>query len=310
MALIPSPGTQVVECTETGSSWGIFRCSNSFPRSAVEVKQAFFALTIVLGLLGCRAAEPILAQPTSQPEQIRLLIGQLSDATERKRTKAEEELFQIGEPVVQFLETAIKKAHEAEAQERETRLRRVLAIIRSARYFPMEVGDRWLYKSGRSEVSFEVRGTALVRGWKCFEVVRSIGSEQVVFYLSVSRKGVKIHRVGDDYFSPPFLEFKFPLLEEGSKWEWTGSIGEQFLTIRSESEQSKSIRVPMGTFKAIYVKEEMIRGISPYWVAGWTSFWLVEGIGVVRLSGKKMDLHNPTSKDYLWELKEFKRGSD
>ena len=274
----------------------------------MKAQDAVFGLISSLGLLGCSGASPELAHPLSPSERIRLLIRQLSDGTKRERIKAEEELFHIGEPTVQLLQTAITKAQDVEAQERETRLRSVLAVVRSARYFPMEVGHRWVYKSGRSEVTFEVRGTSQVRGWKCFEVVRTIGSEQSVFYLSVSRKGVKIHKVDGDYFSPPFLEFEFPLIGKPNNWEWTGSIGEQFWTIKSESKPRSLVRVPMGMYLAIYVREAMIRGRNRE--AGSTNYWLAEGIGVVKLTGKRGDLHNPTGKEFIWELKEFKKRSD
>jgi hypothetical protein len=40
---------------------------------------------------------------------------------------------------------------------------------------------------------------------------------------------------------------------------------------------------------------------------GDTSFWIVRKLGVVRLSGKLNDPHNPTESSFDWTLKSFRK---
>jgi hypothetical protein len=166
-------------------------------------------------------------------------------------------------------------------------------------YFPMRVGYVWIYGSERGDVRFEVRGKDVIAGKECFAVRRAIGGDDEMFYLSVSDDGVRIHKVGNHVFEPPYREFAMPL-REGAAWKWKGRFAGKDDEIHCSVTRMQRVTVPAGTFAAWVVDEKPASG-------GTNTFWLAEGVGVVRLFGKKNDLHNPTGEWFTWELKEFRR---
>lgn len=166
-------------------------------------------------------------------------------------------------------------------------------------WFPMRVGSLWIYDSEHGEVTFEVEGTRTIRGFECFEVVRTGRGSETHFFLTVTDKGVKLHKVGDDLFTPPFREFAFPLPDR-EEWDWVGHLGDQWWEVEWRNEGLETVYVPAGRYEALRIVEKVIK---PHY--GTTSFWLAEGVGVVKLEGKNADLHNPTGDWFRWELKRY-----
>lgn len=177
-----------------------------------------------------------------------------------------------------------------------------LDVATSRRFFPMEVGHQWVYSSDGGDVTFEVQGTEKIGDTECFVVRRTIGKQKLVFYVSVSNLGVAIHQDGNNLFEPPFLEFAFPF-KKSQEWQWKGKVGKEVRSVNCKNLGLADARVPLGRFRA-YVIEERIELASGE--SGHATFWLAEGIGVVKLVGKKEDLRNPASNTiFYWELKSF-----
>ncbi len=111
--------------------------------------------------------------------------------------------------------------------------------------------------------------------------------------------------MGDDRYEPPFRQFAFPS-GEGAVWEWRGKIGSEPAEYASRNEGLEEVEVPLGTFEAFRVRQTD---------SGQTDFWLVRGIGVVKLAGKTWDEHDPAPEPgsplyFDWRLKEFTRGGE
>lgn len=179
-----------------------------------------------------------------------------------------------------------------------------------ASYFPMALGDRWVYASKGDlpdDVIFEVVGTERVEGVPCFVVKRTIGKHEIQFYISVQQDGVRLHRVGDDVYRPPYRQFAFPTKNTDS-WTWKGTIGTKPAGYGCTNYGTSERAVPHGSYETIVV------GQVPTNASGYASFNLARGVGVVALDGKFADEHDPvvtpeTLQEFHWELKEFNRST-
>lgn len=245
-------------------------------------------------LLACALA---CAAPS---DPIRSAIEKLRSGSEILHLQAENELARLGPPAVPAIDEELRKAAARGEAGYAARLRAAKNLLVSLRSFPMEVGHRWVYDSGRGEVVFEVTGKEKVHGIECFKVRRSTEGTTLFFYVTVSRKGVRIHRAGSEDFSPPFLEISFPLAA-GRTWTWRGLIGGSEFSIRSSILRSETVETPAGRFEAHVVREELRHGDRQ----GWTDLWIADGWGVVKLQGKTFDLHNSVGGGFEWSLKSF-----
>lgn len=258
----------------------------------------------MLGGVSVLAGTLALRNGPQDEERIQELISQLGHDSIEERDSAMVELARMGKGVIPRIERALQDARGRRDAEVEGRCIHLLDRLDPLRRFPMRVGDRWVYASGGLDVAFEVHASLMLGEDECFEVVRSIGEERLPFYLSVREDGVRIHKVGEDAFDPPYREIAFPL-ESGMTWSWEGKIGGRKASARFSHGGAERVAVPLGTFSAFRVSESL------RWEAGeeaTTELWLVERIGVVRLSGKLGDLHNNSSRErYTWELKAYTR---
>jgi hypothetical protein len=114
---------------------------------------------------------------------------------------------------------------------------------------------------------------------------------------------VRIHQDGNDAFEPPFPEVAFPL-RKGQEWRWQGRVGKEKRSTICRNLGVQPVEVPLGKFRA-YVIEETITLDSGE--TGRATLWLVEGIGIVKLEGKRDDLRDPSGLLFNWELKAFSR---
>jgi hypothetical protein len=171
------------------------------------------------------------------------------------------------------------------------------------RYFPIEVGDRWIYESEMGDVVFHVTGRQKVGPAECFVVQRKIGDHQTPFYVSVARDGVRIHQVDDDVYNPPYRQFAFPT-QEGQAWRWEGKIGAKPSHYACFNEGLETTDVPLGAVRAIRVRQAGGNVLE-------AEFWVAKGLGVVRLSGKSWDEHDPAPQPlyFEWRLKEYRRAT-
>jgi hypothetical protein len=178
-------------------------------------------------------------------------------------------------------------------------------------YFPIGVGYRWVYASkvdnSQEDVVFEVVGTEKVGDAKCFVVLRTIGDHQIKFYVEVNNRGVLIHQVGQDRYRPAYRQFAF-YTKVGDRWHWKGMIGSQPGEYECWISNDWPVTVPLGEWDAFWVAQETESPTG----TGDAGFWLVDGIGVVRIAAKQRDNHDPPSQpgessDFDWQLKEFSR---
>ena len=187
-----------------------------------------------------------------------------------------------------------------------------------SQYFPMDMGNTWIYDSQDGpDVVFEIVAIESIGAIRCHKVNRRIGDEVIPFYLSVTKKGVVIHKVGDDVYDPPFLEFSFPMTKEDRRGRsWRGTIGPHKYEITTKNLGKDTVKLHGRPKSAIHVKETMLRVQTESTAQGtsiqashfgFTDFWIVEGIGVVKLVGKEPDPHNTSSREYSWTLKSFEK---
>lgn len=229
-------------------------------------------------------------------------LGKLASDSSITRLQGENELARFGPQALPRVDGALEAARREGKATLAQAILRAREILVALRHFPMGVGYRWVYASGEGDVVFEVTGKAAVHGVGCFAVRRTLRGKGLLFYLTVSRKGVRIHRVGEDDCGPPYLEFSFPLAD-GKAWTWRGLIGSKEFEIRNSVARREEVSTPAGVFRAVRVREEVRNGPR----AGWTDVWLAEDVGVVKLQGKSMDLHNSDPGGFTWELASFRK---
>lgn len=157
-------------------------------------------------------------------------------------------------------------------------------------WFPLRVGDRWVYRDGAGNVVFEVVKESRLIGAPAFLVERRIGPERTDFLLSLQDGVVLVHATSKGIFTPPFPEFILPPVE-GARWSYEGRFTWSDLRIES---QVRSVSA-----NACEIAEES--GL------GYTRFRLRRGVGVVELEGKQNDLHGGSPAGFHWTLERFKR---
>lgn len=174
-------------------------------------------------------------------------------------------------------------------------------LLSSAR-FPMKVGYKWIYQYGDKEVSFDVLRMEMIDGAAVYVVQRKIEDSTVEFKVSMKDHGVYIYQEGKKKFSPPLRQFAF-FARTGDIWKWKGTVNEKTERHEFTNLGVKIITVPAGTYSTIAVRQSNLDSF------GQVTFWLVDGIGVVKLSGKTESkpgdgdgLHN-----FEWQLKRFEK---
>lgn len=176
----------------------------------------------------------------------------------------------------------------------------------TAEFFPMQVGDKWVYAYGDKDVVFKVLKSENVDNRQLFVVQRTIDDVSVNFTLSIRADGVYIHQEGEKQFLPPLRQFAFAT-KKGDKWEWTGTYGgekrkENFANLGIVEET-----VPAGKYTVLAI--EQTNGET----GDSAIFNLAKGTGVVSLSGKTeliADAKLGKRVAFDWRLKRFERGKD
>ncbi len=171
--------------------------------------------------------------------------------------------------------------------------------VLSSKRFPMKVGYKWIYAFGDQEVSFEVLRKEKTKQGRVFVVRRTIEETTVDFKVSVKSHGVYIHQEGETTFSPPLRQFAFFAREEDT-WKWRGKVGGRDQKYEFTNLGVHKITVPAGSYSALAVEQQIPENAVDH-----ATFWLVEGIGVVKLSGKTATKVGAFSFD--WQLKRFEK---
>lgn len=171
----------------------------------------------------------------------------------------------------------------------------------STRHFPMKVGDKWVYEFHKEEVTFEVLRTETGDEGTLHVVRRTIGRTPVDFKLEIAEDGVYIHQEGKKEFRPPLRQFAFFARTE-DEWKWKGIAGK-----KSEEEKfthlgMQKVSVAAGEYSAIGVHQLNPDG------AQHATFWLAEGVGVIKISGKTelaVDDVDGVPAVFEWTLKRY-----
>ncbi len=171
----------------------------------------------------------------------------------------------------------------------------------SLRLFPMKVGDCWTYDYGEKEVVFTVLRSEKVEEHAIFVVKRAIGDDAVEFKVSVEEDGVYIHEEGKKVFAPPLRQFAF-FAKTGDVWKWRGTESGKGRSYEFENQGPQDVDVPADKFKGIAVRQRNAESGEE------STFWLAEGTGIVRLSGKRELNKEGRPEFFEWSLKSFKRG--
>jgi hypothetical protein len=175
--------------------------------------------------------------------------------------------------------------------------------------FPMGVGYRWVYGTGERapDVVFTVVGEEPEGAARRYRVLRTGEGDPLLFELSVAADGVRVHRIGNDPFEPPFLQFTF---QPGSRRTYSGAFGGKAVTIATAELGEREIPSSHGgATRAYFVVEEttyVSRASEP---PDHTEYWLTPGAGVIGLQGKRFDPHSARREAHAWELKSFTRGT-
>ena len=258
------------------------------------------ALGILSGCteLPCLCRNRPISPPSALESEIDSLFRDFDGDSLEVRAASADRLIALGKRAVPRIQQAVEAARSRGNAEAESRGRDVLEAIESLRWFPLDVDYRWVYSTGSdSHVVFQVLRKIEIEGHPCFAIERTWGDEKLIFTVSVSHKGVRIHKVGDTSFVPPFLEVAFPM-RFGERWTWEGTLGDSFLSICSRNIGREEIRVPAGLFLTYRIEE-----VS----TGTTLIYLAEDVGVVELTGKESDVHNSKGGSFDWKLVSFSR---
>jgi hypothetical protein len=171
----------------------------------------------------------------------------------------------------------------------------------AARHFPMKVGDKWIYAFDKEEVTFEVLRTETDDDGTLFVVRRMVGRTPVEFKIEVAEDGVYIHQEGRKEFRPPLRQFAFFARTE-DEWKWKGIADRKHEEEKFTHLGMQKVTVPAGEYSAIGVHQLNPDG------AQHATFWLFEGIGVVKISGKTdlaVDDVEGTPVVFEWKLKRY-----
>jgi hypothetical protein len=171
----------------------------------------------------------------------------------------------------------------------------------TARHFPLQVGDKWIYAFDKQEVTFEALRTETHDECTLHVVRRSIGREAVEFKVELTEDGVYVHQEGKKDFRPPLRQFAFFARTEDA-WKWKGLTGGKAAEERFTHLGMQKVKVPAGEYSAIGVQQHNPDG------AEHATFWLAEGIGVIKISGKTelaVDDIGATPVVFEWTLKKF-----
>ena len=157
-------------------------------------------------------------------------------------------------------------------------------------WFPMRVGDRWTYRD------LDTRGTVVFEVLRrepggAFLVERRIGNDAVSFLVSVTPDSVFILETSGEAFDPPFEEFRLPPAA-GDAWTYAGTLGPRPVTATSRRTQSDRRRFSVEERSSL---------------SGKTTFTVERGVGVVRLQGKRTDIHASGLRGFEWTLESFER---
>ncbi len=173
--------------------------------------------------------------------------------------------------------------------------------VLSSDRFPMDVGYKWIYEFGDKEVSFEVLSSEKIKRGHIFVVRRKIGDAAAVdFKLSVKDHGVYIHEEGKKRFSPPLRQFAF-FARKGDIWKWSGTVDQKTEREEFTNLGVQKITVPAGTYSTIAVEQRNPKNLDG------ATFWLADGIGVVKLAGKTESKPDDQGRVlvFVWQLKRF-----
>lgn len=173
----------------------------------------------------------------------------------------------------------------------------VVGTLRGADFFPLQIGNRWIYKKTSSvgmvsNSTAEYRVEASGRNFAIVDPGRGL-LNAVSMQYSVPGQQVVTSRgfigAARAEFDPPFLELPAEITHELT-WAWQGRTTRSEQVIESRVEGLEKIVVPAGEFECLRIRR-LVPGTAMSYV-----HWYSSGVGVVKAEVRK------SAGDTVYEL--------
>jgi hypothetical protein len=147
-------------------------------------------------------------------------------------------------------------------------------------YYPLTVGNKWVYKIGDQEATVRVAGIERIDKEDCFRVETEIASGVKVSEVYAKRTdGIYRVKVKDDILKNPVKILPTPAKLDAS-WKINSALGGQTVTgTMTVKGVAEKVKTPAGEFVAVLVEssDADIGGMKVQ-----LRFWYAKGVGLVK----------------------------
>ena len=149
--------------------------------------------------------------------------------------------------------------------------------VRESPYFPLKVGNRWVYRLGARTATVRVTKREPVGKVPCARLEMTVGEEVHTEHLAVRPDGVYRYRADGQDIEPPLCFLKLPP-KAGESWKVASKTAGQAIT-GSFTLAEADVTVPAGKFRAVVVTstDAQIAGLGVP-----VTDWFARGVGPVR----------------------------
>ena len=165
-------------------------------------------------------------------------------------------------------------------------------------YYPLELGNEWLYQIGGSEITVVVTAADKKDGVQTGTLEtkaqgKTIASEK----MRIDATGVYRTHINAQEITPPVLILKFGIRDE-TEWATKSKVGDATVDFVFKLEGLEEVKTPAGDYKAVRVSGAGdLAGTDSS-----TSYLFADGVGVVKLS------YVAGGREAVMELKKFTPG--
>ncbi len=165
-------------------------------------------------------------------------------------------------------------------------------------YYPLELGNEWLYSVGENEVTVVVTAADKKDGVQTGTLETKVNGKTVASEkMRIDATGVCRTHVNQQEIDPPVLLLKFGIQDE-TEWATKCKVGKAFLDFVFKLEGLEEIKTPAGDYKTVKVTGTgEIAGTNTQ-----TANHFADGVGIVKIS-YTIDVNEVTM-----ELKKFTPG--
>jgi hypothetical protein len=144
-------------------------------------------------------------------------------------------------------------------------------------YYPLQVGSRWIYRSGDHTVTVRVVKHEPVAGVGCARVEAVEGATVRVEHVAVLPDGVYRYQADDKPIKPALCFLKLPP-QAGATWKVDATVDSLKITGTFTLGQAE-VAVPAGKFKAVTVTSTDLEIAGRKAPVKW---WFAAGVGMVK----------------------------